>query len=172
MTDAITTFNQYLQSQAKDLQARMTALNLRADAGLDHAGQELRRQIDALEAKAVAAKTSLEASVAVVQKWADDSVEAVEDWKTRLDVSMLKARADRADRYAKAASEVAIRQYQRRGEGCACRDSGPCRCQAHRTSHPCLIVGIMSAARLAPVVGGGGRRMPKNAQSHRRNHIF
>jgi len=108
MTDAITTFNLSLQTHVKDLQDRIAALNAKADTGLEHAGQEVRRQIDVLEARAAKAKASVEASASVVQKWRDDSIEAVQGWKTKLDVSMLKARADRADHYAKASSEVAI----------------------------------------------------------------
>ncbi len=108
MTDAITTFNLSLQAHVKDLQDRIAALNAKADTGLEHAGQEVRRQIDLLEARADKAKASVEASASVVQKWRDDSIETIQGWKTKLDVSMLKARADRADHYAKAASEVAI----------------------------------------------------------------
>jgi chemotaxis regulatin CheY-phosphate phosphatase CheZ len=108
MTDTITTLSLSLQTHVKELQDRMAALNTKADASLEHAGKELRHQMDVLEAKAEKAKVAVEASTTVVQKWADDSLATVDGWKAKFDANMLKARADRADHYAKAAFEVAI----------------------------------------------------------------
>jgi seryl-tRNA synthetase len=105
MSDAITTFSLHLQTHVKDMQNRFAALT--SDASLEHAGKELRAQISALEEKASLAKEQIQASAVLVQKWVDDSVTTVEDWKARMDVSMLKARAERADHYAKAAANVA-----------------------------------------------------------------
>lgn len=108
MTDALTKFNLHLQAHVKDVENRFTALNAKVGANIDHADKELRRQIAALEESAAKAKTSAEASAAVVTKWVADSVSTVEEWKSKLDIGMLTARAERADQYAKAASDVAI----------------------------------------------------------------
>jgi seryl-tRNA synthetase len=107
MSDAITRFSLHLQTHVKDMQNRFAALTSSSDLSLEHAGHELRTQITALEEKASKAKEQIQSSAVLVQKWVDDSVATVEDWKARMDVSMLKARAERADHYAKAAADVA-----------------------------------------------------------------
>lgn len=108
MTDAITKFNIDLQAHLKDAQNRLAALNAQASASVEHANTEVRRQIVELEERAHHAKASVEAANAEMRKWADDSISAVADWKAKRDVSRLVARADRAEQYAKAASQVAV----------------------------------------------------------------
>ncbi|MGL5114359.1 MAG: hypothetical protein ACRC7C_03455 [Beijerinckiaceae bacterium] len=108
MTDAFTSFNLQLQTHMKALENRFATFNAKVGTNFDHADKELRHQIAALEAKAASARTSVEASAAVAAKWVADSMSSVEEWKTGLDVGMLLARAERADAYARAASEIAI----------------------------------------------------------------
>ena len=108
MTDAITKFNVELQAHLKDAQNRLAALNDKAAASVDHADKEIRRQITALEERAHKAKTSVEAANAEMKKWAADSLTVVTEWKAKHDVNRLATRADRAEHYAKAASQVAI----------------------------------------------------------------
>ena len=108
MTDALTTFNLRLQTHVKNAENRFAALNSKVGASIDQADKELRRQIVSLEDGAAKAKASVEASAAIVTKWVADSVGSVEGWKSKLDIGMLTARAERADDYAKAASDVAI----------------------------------------------------------------
>ena len=108
MTDAITKFNIDLQAHLKDAQNRLASLNAQASASVEHANTEVLRQIAALEERAHHAKASVEAANAEMRKWADDSISAVADWKAKRDVSRLVARADRAEQYAKAASQVAV----------------------------------------------------------------
>ena len=108
MSDAITTFNLSLQTHLKGIENRFAALNAKVSSNIDQADKELHRQIAALEANGAKAKASAEASAIVMKKWVADSVSSVEGWKSKLDIGMLTARAERADHYAKAASEVAI----------------------------------------------------------------
>ena len=106
MSDAITTFNLSLQTHLKGIENRFAALNAKVGSNIDQADKELHRQIAALEANGAKAKASAEASATVMKKWVADSVSSVEGWKSKLDIGMLTARAERADHYAKAASEV------------------------------------------------------------------
>ena len=108
MTDAITKFNVDLQAHLKEAQNRLAALNSQASAGIEHANKELQRQVSALDERANKAKAAVEAANAEMKKWMADSVAAVSDWKSKNDVVRLNARADRADRYALAASQVAV----------------------------------------------------------------
>ncbi|MCZ8184000.1 MAG: hypothetical protein O9322_13580 [Beijerinckiaceae bacterium] len=111
MTDAINAFNLQLKTHVAALEDRLSAFNARLSANLDHADKEIRHQLTVLEGKATSAKTSAEASAAVVSQWVADSVHSVEAWKEKLDLDMLAARAERADQHAKAASEVAMEAF-------------------------------------------------------------
>ncbi len=108
MTDAITKFNVDLQAHLKEAQNRLTALNSQAAAGIEHANKELHRQVLALDERANTAKAAVESAHVEMKKWMADSVAAVSDWKSKNDVVRLNGRADRADRYALAASQVAV----------------------------------------------------------------
>lgn len=108
MSDAVVKFNVQLLSSMKALQNRIEALNAQGAANFESAEKEIRNQIAALEQRGKTAKASLEAARADVMKWADDPVATVTAWKTKFDASRLSERADRATRYAEAASQVAV----------------------------------------------------------------
>ena len=107
MINAITKFNAERQVQMKAVQNRLAAFSSMAEANVGDADKEIRKQFKALDDRAHTAKASLDAARAEMQKWADDSMSTITGWKNQLDVTMLAARADRAERYAAAASEVA-----------------------------------------------------------------
>lgn len=108
MSDAIAKFNVHLLSSMKALQNRIEALNAQGAANYESAEKEIRNQIAVLEQRGKTAKASLEAARADVMKWADDPVATVTAWKAKFDASRLGERADRATRYAEAASQVAV----------------------------------------------------------------
>lgn len=108
MSDAIAKFNVQLLSSMKALQNRIEALNAQGAANFESAEKEIRNQIAVLEQRGKTAIASLEAARADVMKWADDPVATVASWKTKFDASRLSERADRATRYAEAASQVAV----------------------------------------------------------------
>jgi hypothetical protein len=107
MTDAITAFNVQMQAQLKAVQNSIEALNAKGMANAEVAEKEIRSQIKALEDSGHKAKASLDAARADIMKWVDDPATTVTGWKAKFDVAMLVARADRADKYAKASSQVA-----------------------------------------------------------------
>lgn len=108
MSDAIAKFNVQLLASMKALQNRIEALNDKGAADAQSAEKEIRSQIAALEQRGQSAKASLETARADVVKWADDSAATVSGWKAKFDANRLSDRADRATRYAEAASQVAI----------------------------------------------------------------
>jgi stress response protein YsnF len=108
MTDAITKFNIQMTDTLKSAQNRLEVLNAKAKAGAEHADKEIRKQIAALEEQAHKAKVSIESAYADMKKSVAEPMSAVTEWKAKFDVSRLDGRAERAEHYAKAASEVAI----------------------------------------------------------------
>lgn len=108
MSDAIAKFNIKLLGSMQALQNRIEALNSKGAADLVSAEKEIRSRIAALEEQGRSAKASLETARADVVKWADDSAATVAGWKEKFDAGRLSDRADRATRYAEAASQVAI----------------------------------------------------------------
>lgn len=108
MTDAITKFNVELQAHLKEVQNRLAALNSQAAAGAEHANNELHRQVSALDERIHKAKDAVEAANTEMKKWVADSITAISEWKSKNDVGRLNTRADRADRYALASSQVAV----------------------------------------------------------------
>lgn len=111
MTDAITDFNLKLKTHVAALEDRLSAFNARVSTNIDHADKEIRHQLTVLEGKAASAKTSAESSAAVVSHWVADSIQSVETWKEKFDLDMLAARAERADKQAKAASDMAMEAF-------------------------------------------------------------
>lgn len=112
MADPITTFNVELQAHLKDAQNRIAELNSKAAASVADADKELRRQIAMLEVKATKAKAQVDVHTAEMKKWVADTMPSVTDWIAKHEVAKLTARADRAEHYAAAASQVALASVQ------------------------------------------------------------
>lgn len=108
MGDTMTTFNLQLQTSLKALQNQITSLGAKGVAGAEHAEKEIREQISAIEARGQQAKASLASARTEVAKWVDDPIAIVSGWKAQFDASRLHDRAERATRYAEAASQIAI----------------------------------------------------------------
>ncbi len=108
MTDALAKFTVQMQISLKAMQHRMEALNLAAKTGADVAQREIRSQIIFLEEQAHKAEGMITKAGADVKAWADEPIATVAAWKANFDTHHLNARAERATRYAEAASEVAI----------------------------------------------------------------
>jgi hypothetical protein len=108
MTEPITSFNLALQTHMKDAQNRIEAFNAAAKSSAKHAETEIRRQVDLLEKQAHDGQAAFETASAQFRKWAADPSAVVAEWKKNFDIAHLTARADRAEHYAKAASEIAL----------------------------------------------------------------
>ena len=108
MINAITKFNVEMQTQMTAFNDRLKQISTKVKSNAADADKEIHRQIGVLEGNALRAKASLEAAQAEMGKWVEDSVSTVAGWKAKFDASMLSARADRAEHFAAAASEVAV----------------------------------------------------------------
>ena len=108
MADALTKFNHHLIDTMKAAQNNLEAINAKGAANIGHAEKEIRARVASLEQSALKAKGSLEHARDEVVKWVDDSADSVAGWKAKFEVSRLAERADRATKYAGAASQVAV----------------------------------------------------------------
>jgi hypothetical protein len=113
MNDMIARFGFLLRSRLQAVHERVEALDLRSKLNPGRAEDEVRDHLQALAALARRHKAALDAAQAKVTHWAEDAHSEVAQWKTRRDANALAAHADRADRAAQAAFELAIASLQR-----------------------------------------------------------
>jgi predicted DNA-binding protein len=105
---AMTKFSLQMQTKMKDVEARLETLKNATQTQATHADRAIRAHVETLEDNAHRAKESLDRARSEMASWVEDARTTVTDWKTKLDTSMLHARADRAEHYAEAALVVAL----------------------------------------------------------------
>jgi hypothetical protein len=113
MNDTIVRFSLLLRGRMQAVHERVEALDLRSKLNPDRAEDEVREHAQALAALSCRHKAAQDAAHAEVTRWAEDAHSDVAQWKTRRDANGLAAHADRADRAAQAAFELAIASLQR-----------------------------------------------------------
>lgn len=113
MNDMIARFSLLLRGKLQAVQERVEALGLRSKLNPDRAEDEVRDHMQALVTLVSRDKAALDAADAETTRWADDVHGDVAQRKTRRDANALAAHADRADRVAQAAFELAIASLQR-----------------------------------------------------------
>lgn len=106
----------------EDLRHKLTI----ADSGLDslrakindsavHAEQDVQSHLDKVHERVEQGRAKIATAQADIQGWADEKKAATRDkiaeWKAERELSKLQARADKAERYAAAASAVAIAAF-------------------------------------------------------------
>ncbi|MGO4714676.1 hypothetical protein [Bradyrhizobium sp. 2TAF24] len=103
----------------EDLRQKLTS----ADSGLDslkakidgkvaHVEQDVQSHLDRVRKRVEQGRTKIAAAQADIQEWADQKKAATSDriaeWKATRELDKLQGRADKAERYAAAASAVAV----------------------------------------------------------------
>jgi predicted nucleic acid-binding Zn-ribbon protein len=103
----------------QDLRQKLTI----ADSGLDglkakingkalHVEQDVQNHLDRVNNRLEQGRAKVAAAQADIKEWADEKKVATSDkiaeWKAKREVSKLQGRADKAERYAAAASAVAV----------------------------------------------------------------
>jgi hypothetical protein len=103
----------------EDLRQKLTM----ADSGLDglkakingkavHVEQDVQSHLDRVNKRVEQSRAKIAAAQADIQEWADEKKAATSDkiaeWKAKRELSKLQGRADKAERYAAAASAVAV----------------------------------------------------------------
>jgi hypothetical protein len=105
---AMAKFSLQMQTKMEDVEARLETLKNATQTQATHADKAIRAHVETLEDNAHRAKESLDRARSEMASWVEDARTTVTDWKTKLDTSMLHARADRAEHYAEAALVVAL----------------------------------------------------------------
>ena len=92
----------------QEVEHRLEALKSATEAQAADPAKAIHVHVETLEDGALKSKHVLDQAQTDMAAWIDDAREVVADWKARLDTTMLKARADRHERYAEAALVVAL----------------------------------------------------------------
>jgi hypothetical protein len=106
----------------EDLRQKLTI----ADSGLDglkakingqavHVEQDVQSHLDRVHTRVAQDRAKIAAAQADIKAWADEKKSATSDkvaeWKAKRELSKLQGRADKAERYAAAASAVAVAAF-------------------------------------------------------------
>jgi predicted nucleic acid-binding Zn-ribbon protein len=106
----------------EDLRQKLTT----ADSGLDglktkingeaaHVEQDVQSHLDRVQKRVEQGRVKITAAQADIKAWADEKKAATSDkiaeWKAKRELSKLQGRADKAERYAAAASAVAVAAF-------------------------------------------------------------
>lgn len=108
MADAMTKFTKQMQHKLDEVEHRLKALQAATADQAAHADKAIRAHLVSLDDGAHKAKQALDQARTDVADWVDDARDVVIGWKDKLDTGMLRARADRSERYAAAALVVAL----------------------------------------------------------------
>lgn len=108
MTSPISKFTKRMRHKLHEVEQRLDALKVATEKQAEQAGKSIHQHVASLEDEAHRAKGKLTQANADMAAWVEDTKETVAGWKAKLDSTMLKARADRAEHYAEAAMIVAL----------------------------------------------------------------
>jgi len=106
--NAIAKYMTRLRHKMHEAELRLETLKSATETQVAHADKAIHIHVDTLEDGAPKAKQALAQAQIEMAAWVDDTKEVVADWKAKLDTAMLKARADRSERYAEASLVVAL----------------------------------------------------------------
>ena len=101
-------FTKQMRHKMREVEHRLEALISATETQAADANKAIHVHVEALEDGAMKAKIALDQARTDMAAWVDDARDVVTEWKVRLDTTMLKARADRSERYAEAALVVAL----------------------------------------------------------------
>ena len=108
MSNAIAKFTKRMRHKMHEVEHRLEALKSETEAQAADANKAIHVHLETLEDGALKAKQALDQAQTDMAAWVDDAREVVADWRAQLDTTMLKARAERSERYAEAALVVAL----------------------------------------------------------------
>lgn len=108
MTSPMTKFTKRMRHKIQEVEHRLELLMTASEKQAGSADKAIQLQVEALEDGALKATDALDRARADMAEWVDDAKGVVADWVSKLDVAMLRARADRSERYADATLVVAL----------------------------------------------------------------
>jgi DNA-binding protein YbaB len=112
MSERIDQFYETLRLKLADVDKKLSALKAKTDAQGQNAEREMRTYLDALQKRIEQGQAKASAAQAEVAKWMEQRKAAggavIAEWKSKGELTKLRARADFAERYALAAIDVAV----------------------------------------------------------------
>jgi hypothetical protein len=112
MGQRIDQFCENLRLKLTNIDSNISALKAKIDARARTAEQDVRDHLDAVQRLVDQGRAKVTVAQADMKKWADEqktfTKEKIVQWKAARDVAKLQSRAELAEAYAAAASDVAI----------------------------------------------------------------
>ncbi len=112
MSERIDQFCENLRVKLTGIESNMQSLKTKIDSKTQSAEQEVRTRLDAVKKRIDQERPKVTAAQADIKKWVEDrkatTNQKIAEWKAKSEQSMLKGWADFAERYAGAASAVAL----------------------------------------------------------------
>jgi hypothetical protein len=105
-------FCEDLRVKLGNIDNNMSVLKTKISGKAPHAEQEVRKHLDKIQTHIIQQRAKISAAQAEMKNWAEEKEAAtsvkIAEWKTKHDVSRLKTRAEKAERYFAAAKEMAM----------------------------------------------------------------
>jgi predicted nucleic acid-binding Zn-ribbon protein len=112
MSQRIDQFCEDLRLKLTNIDSGLNGLKIKIDGKGHGVEQDVRNHLDRVQKRIEQGRTKVAASQAEVKNWVDDkkteTKEKIGEWKATRETSKLQTRADRAERYAVAAVNVAV----------------------------------------------------------------
>ncbi len=112
MGQHIDQFCEDLRLKLTNIDSGLSGLRSKIDSKAQGAEQDVRSHLDKVQKRIEQGRTKVSASEADVKNWVEDKKTSTQtkiaEWKARRETSKLQSRADKAERYAAAALEVAV----------------------------------------------------------------
>ena len=90
----------------------LDGLKAKIDANAAHAEQDVQSHLDRVRKRIEQRRARVSAAQADVKSWVDEqkaiTSDKIADWKAKREIGELQSRANKADRYAAAAADVAV----------------------------------------------------------------
>jgi hypothetical protein len=112
MSQRIDEFCENLRLKLTNIDSGLAGLKAKIDGKAQHAEQEARSHLDKVQRRIEQGRAKVSAAQAEVTSWVEDrktvTADKIAEWKAKRETSKLQNRADKAERYAAAAMDVAL----------------------------------------------------------------
>ena len=112
MGQRIDQFCENLRQKLTMADSGLDGLKAKIDSNAAHAEQDVQSHLDRVRKRIEQGRAKVSAAQADVKSWVDEqksiTSDKIAEWKTKREIGKLQSRADKAERYAAAAAEVAV----------------------------------------------------------------
>jgi hypothetical protein len=115
MDQRIDQFCENLRQKVSMTDSGLAGLKAKIDGKAAHVDQDVQAHLDRVHKRIEQGRAKVASAQTEIKSWADDQKTAtsnkIVEWKAKRETSKLQNRADRADRYAAAASDIAVAAF-------------------------------------------------------------